>query len=363
MEQERLRHQELVQHQIKYATKNGIQIIQPHIQRSRDRCSFASVSKQLDYQLRLIYARAEVPTTLPLPPNRCLINHLKWQQELMDLTQCDASRRFSPKELLTDAKTRGAPLWNGRRHVIDDMASYAPVPGSYVDAHTIKRLYPLVGVIAVKEDFSNDGKDIYEGKMKGVPDDYIKSDGQRQEEATHAVVFLDTHDINHVIDIGEAVLMTYVAYQNSDRDANNSMCPMGVSWLLPNQVVKELHFRASLPPLHPSPPLQSPQQIYNHSVELHIGYSCLQCQSNNQAEAKVALFAALLNVQAARKLLKDLGRCHIVYENVSATAQIPISETAKKVNDVHISGEEIQLHCLKLEKELNIRQLLIDTSY
>ncbi|KAL6586838.1 hypothetical protein OROMI_001826 [Orobanche minor] len=258
MEQERLRHQELVQHQIKYATENGIQIIQPHIQQSQDDCSFAAVSKQLDYQLRLIYARAEVPTTLPLPPNGCLINHLKWQQELMDLTQ---------------------------RHVINDTASYAPVPGSYVDAHTIKRLlgfFPLVGVIAVKEDFSNDGKEIYEGKMKGVPDDYIKSDG--------------------------------------GRDKKKQLMQLS-SWIHMTSII------------------------------------------NNQVEAKVALSSALLNVQEARELLKDLGRCQKVYENVSAAAQIPISETAKKVNDVHISREEIQLHCLKLEKELNRWQLLMDTSY
>ncbi|KAL6552470.1 hypothetical protein OROHE_007834 [Orobanche hederae] len=315
-----------------------------------------------------MYAKAEIPTTLP---PRCLIDHWKWQRELMDLRGCDASRRFSPFELLMDAKTRGAPLWNGRRHVIQDTDSIVAVEDKYIDVGDIKKLlnfYPIVGVILVKEDFSNDGKKVYEGKKKAMPDYYVKSDGKLQEESMHAVVFLDTHDIDHVTDTGDVVPVTYVAYQNSDGDANNSMCPMGISWLLPDQVVKELHYGASLPPVHPSPPLQSLQQIYDHSVELQTmdmlvnnaqetydkAEECYQnavafSRAQNPTEAELAFSAAFVKIEVAREILVRLCRCRSVYENVNAASLIATSETAKKVDEVHASEEKIKLSCFNLE--------------
>ncbi|XP_057518675.1 uncharacterized protein LOC130799562 [Amaranthus tricolor] len=239
-------------HLIRHETSRGIQIIQPPIQQEYCQCSFAAAVKALDYQLRLLYSLTPKPTELVNHIGVCLFDHVKWRSDLK--AKFPEKTRWKPADLIKSATIDGAPLWNELNHCIQECMFADPLASKGMKwEDTIKMFLntcPVVGVFQVRKDYKINGDGIYHGLGDHIDDILFCFDDKGKKvwgKAYHAVVLLDYIEVDDVL---------YVYYQNSDGDPEKSLCKKGISLIRSNLIV-ELIYGASLPPVHPPALMQS----------------------------------------------------------------------------------------------------------
>ncbi|CAO2837902.1 unnamed protein product [Amaranthus hypochondriacus] len=221
-------------------------LIQPPIRQGYEQCSFAAVSMQLDYQLRHLYSKSWVRIEFPIPENGCLFDHIKWQADLN--AKFPNKSRWIPQHLLAQAKSVGAPLWNGAYHIIqEDLCFYLRCEKIFRNPDDVLKMLidfcPCVGVFEVRGDYRPDGDSVYHGSMPQLNDVTLDDVGKDTKPvAYHAVVLLDYLVVNDIM---------YVIYQSFDGDSHRSLLKRGIS-VVESRLIVEAFYGGSIPPVHPS---------------------------------------------------------------------------------------------------------------
>ncbi|XP_021772424.1 uncharacterized protein LOC110736508 isoform X1 [Chenopodium quinoa] len=222
-------------------------------------CAFAAVVKQLDYNLRLLYANASKGSSLT--EDQCIFDHKKWENDLKK-EYPDRKTRWKPIELLVEAQTRGVPLWNHGTHVIQFTKGMSC---RKIDAifqlKQLLKFFPVIGVVPVCTTYNVDGDDVYVGGDSYVTERRFNTEGMEVEQrALHAVVLVDLCEIDGIL---------YISYQNSEGDSGKSMCELGISWM-EAALISEIVYGCSLPPVHPPSVLQTKNQIDSMLAEFEM---------------------------------------------------------------------------------------------
>ncbi|XP_021772433.1 uncharacterized protein LOC110736515 [Chenopodium quinoa] len=251
--------EKLSNHQFQWKVYNGVKILQPPIKQGPNMCAFAAVVKQLDYNLRLLYANAS--KGLSLTEDECIFDHKKWENDLKK-EYPDRKTRWKPIDLLVEAQTRGVPLWNHGTHVIQ----YAKGMSCHkIDAISrlkqLLKFFPVIGVVPVYTTYNVDGDDLYVRGGSYVTERKFDREGMEVEQrARHAVVLVDLCEIDGI---------SYISYQNSEGDSGKSMCELGISWMEAD-LIGEIVYGCSLPPVHPPSVLQTKNQIDSMLAEFEM---------------------------------------------------------------------------------------------
>ncbi|XP_021734471.1 uncharacterized protein LOC110701186 isoform X1 [Chenopodium quinoa] len=242
--------EELSNHKFQWELYKGVKILHPPIKQGPNLCAFAAVVKQLDYNLRLLYSNAS--KGFSLPEDVCIFDHKKWKNDLKNQYPARKSR-WKPIDLLVEAKTRGIPLWNHGIHAIQ-FAKMIKCSDKDRNNHLKQLLksFPVIGVVPVYPTYNVDGSDVYVKGGSARTERIINTKGMEVEQpAYHAVVLVDSREIEDIL---------YIAYQNSEGVSEKSMCDHGISWMEAD-LIKEIVYGCSLPPIHPPSVLQSKHQI------------------------------------------------------------------------------------------------------
>lgn len=242
----------LKNHKLRFKTVNGVRILQPPIkQRPGGKCAFAAVARQIEYNLRMLYAnscKAEPPVSV----HGCFIDDKKWEEDLRKRYPQKLSR-WRPSELYHEAINSEVPLWNGGYHMIQHSKLITKKKEDLITMlKQVLNQYPVIGIFEVNSSFSEDGGMVYIPNGKKIFEKIKTNDGKTKVvEAFHSVVLVDCCECDGV---------TYVAYQNSRGDPSKSMCELGISWL-EISCIEEIGYGCSLPPVHPPSCLQTKEQV------------------------------------------------------------------------------------------------------